>query len=133
MKKYENENGTFKCLICLKVFSKQSKAELVCQVCKKKFPYKSLLNRHVKSHEWANRSFSNRMFDNSISDELFIPSQLYVSSYSQLNEDEQVAPGDDTYADFGLSSVHITENTVEIFGETAEKVEETAMVNETAE
>ena len=93
VKKYENENGTLKCLTCLKVFSKQSnaspyskscsartskkhKAELVCHVCKNKFLYKSLLNGHIKSHKRANSSFSNRHFDNSISDELFIPSQV---------------------------------------------------------
>ena len=77
LKKYENENGTLKCLTCLKVFSKQSNAsrhskscsartsknhnvELVCQVFKNKFLYKSFLNRHIKSHERANSSFSNR-------------------------------------------------------------------------
>ena len=150
VKKYENENGTLKCSTCLKVFSKQSdasqhsksctartskehKAELACQVCKKKFMYKSLLNRHIKSHERANSSFSNRQLDNSISDELFTPSQVYVSSHSQLNENDQVVQGDSTYVDFSLSSLNITENTVEIFNETVEEVEETAKeVNETA-
>ena len=58
--------------------SKEHKAELLCQVCQKKFLYKSLLNRHIKIHERANSSFSNRQFDNSISDELFILSQVYV-------------------------------------------------------
>ena len=34
--------------------------------------------RHIEIHERANNSFSNRQFDNSISDELFILSQVYV-------------------------------------------------------
>ena len=151
MKKYENENGTFKCLTCLKVFSKQSnasqhskscsartskkhEAELICQAWKKKLLYKSLLNRHIKSHERANSSFSSRQFDNSIPDELFIPSQVYVFSHSQLNQNDQVGPGDNTYTDFSLSSLNITENTAEIFNETVEEVKETTKeVNETAE
>ena len=53
-------------------------------------------------------------------------------SHSQLNENNQVLPGDDTYADFSSSSLNITENAVEIFNETVEEVEETAKeVNET--
>ena len=151
MKKHEKENGSFKCLTCSKVFSKQTnasqhskscstrtskkhKVELVCKVCKKNFQYKSLLNRHIKSHERPDSSFANRQFDNSISDELFIPSQVYVSSHSQLNENDQVIPDDDTCADFSLSSLNITENTVEICNETVEEVEETTIeVNEIAE
>ena len=97
VRKNENENGTFKCLTCLKVFWKQSNAswysksfsartskkhkpELLSQVCKTKFWCKSFLKRHIKSNERANSNFSNRQFDNSISDELFIPWQVYVSA-----------------------------------------------------
>ena len=68
-----------------------------------------------------------------ISDGLFVPSQVYISSHSQLNENDQVVPSDVTYADFGLSSLNIIENTVEIFNETVETVEETEKeVSETA-
>ena len=52
--------------------------------------------------------------------------KYYLSSYSQLNENDQVVLGDDTYADFSLSYFNITENKVEIFIETVEEVEETA-------
>ena len=41
-----------------------------------------LLNRHIKSRERANSSFSKRQFDNNISDGLFILSKVYASSYS---------------------------------------------------
>ena len=41
-----------------------------------------LLNRHITSRGRANSSFSNRQFDNNISDGLFILSKVYASSYS---------------------------------------------------
>ena len=93
VKKYENENGTFKCSTCLNVFSKQPyasqhsksrsartskrhKAELVCQVFKKKSLYKGLLNRHIESHEKANSSFSNRL------NYLYLYKHMYIAKAS---------------------------------------------------